>query len=44
VAAAIVASLSGVEPSGAAQALALAGSFLLAAVAVAIMWLRGRRD
>jgi len=43
VAHAILASLSGVEPSGTAQAVAFSGSFLLAAVAVAIMWLRERR-
>jgi hypothetical protein len=38
----LAASLSGVEPSGLAQAATFAGSFVLAAVAVAIMWLRER--
>jgi hypothetical protein len=33
----------GVEPRGAAQAATFAGSFLLAVVAVALMWLRERR-
>jgi len=36
------ASLSGVEPSGLAQAATFVGSFLLAAAAVAIMWFRER--
>jgi hypothetical protein len=40
--ASLSASLSGVEPSGAAQALTFAGGFLLAALAVAAMWLRER--
>jgi hypothetical protein len=39
----LYASELGVEPSSAAQALTFVGSFLLAAVGVALMWLRERR-
>jgi hypothetical protein len=39
----LFASLPGVEPSGRAQAVTFAGSFLLAGVGITIMWLRTRR-
>jgi hypothetical protein len=39
----VFASLPGVEPSGAAQALTFAGSFALGVIGVAAMWLRARR-